>query len=60
MRPEPLRFQIARDFLAAARDMGDAQMIAAARRIWDATCYPRTNPATDADMAIFAAWQEEC
>ena len=58
MRPQPLRFTEAENFLASARDMGDRDMIACAIRVWNATCFPRTQPCTEADRAIFREWKE--
>ena len=57
MRPEPLRYVEARKFLESARDMGDAAMIATAIRVSNATNFPRTQPCTAADLAVFAEWK---
>lgn len=53
-RSEPLRYQVARDFLAAAKDMGDVDVIAAARRYYRSLT--EAVPCTEADKALYRAW----
>lgn len=52
---EPLRFQVARDYLAAVRDMGDADLLASARRYFVALG-DRSKPCTDGDRANYRDW----
>lgn len=58
MRPPPLRFDEAKLFLESARDMGDIAMIECAIRVWNWTCFPRTQHCTEADRAMFREWKE--
>ena len=53
----PIRFSLAEKFLKSARDMGNAEMIKTAIRVWNGVNFPRTHPMTDADRAMFLGWQ---
>ena len=55
-RPEPIRHRLAREFVESAKDMGDPDMIALARRVWWAVSFPRTRPCQPSDMAVFRDW----
>lgn len=54
-RREPLRYQVARDFIEAAKDLGCADTIAAARRVYNAMTGMGACP--EDDKALFRAWQ---
>jgi hypothetical protein len=53
------RFIIAERFLESAKDMGDAAMIAVARRVVEATYRPITKMCSAADLVIFREWQAQ-
>lgn len=55
----PPRYRLSADYLASARDMGDAPTIASALRVFNAIRHPRTHTATPADMAMFREWADE-
>lgn len=52
------RLQKAREFLEAARDMGDPAMIAVALRVHRAAWYPSTHRCQPSDMDIFREWRD--
>jgi hypothetical protein len=56
IRPEPIRFRLAREFIESAKDMGDPPMIATARRVWWAIHFPRTRPCPAEDLELFRDW----
>ena len=55
-RPEPIRHRLARAFIESAKDAGDPEMIALARRVWWAINFPRTRPCASEDMEVFRDW----
>lgn len=55
-RKEPIRHRLAHAFVESAKNTGDPEMIALARRVcWAVTC-PRARPCAPDDMAVFRDW----
>jgi hypothetical protein len=59
MAPNNPLSQLIWDFLGSAKDMGDENMISAARRLIRARQLGWTKHATGADKAVFAAWRNQ-
>lgn len=55
-RPEPIRYRLAREFIESAKDAGEPDMIATARRVWWGVNFPRTRPCAPGDMEVFRDW----
>lgn len=59
MRPQPIRYSLSNDYVAAARDMGDPAIVESAIRFWWSVRYPRTRPCSDADRALYLDWANQ-